>query len=156
MRDDGVSQHYLAPERYAYPDGGLTEALVSAAEGRGLLPIRGSTWTVPTPYRTTAQELETYRTEGVLVTEMATAALFAVTSALRARAASAVVVSRRLGATARSPQVGDPRSAMEGLLTAAIEAIRLCHRARIVDTDRRPCTMTAPPWYELASLATRS
>ncbi len=54
------------------------------------------------------------------------------------RAASAVVVSRRLGATAPSPQVRDPRSAMGHLLTAAIEAIRLCPPGQLVDMDRRP------------------
>lgn len=44
--------------------------------------------------------LEAYRKEGVLVTEMVTAALFAVAAALHVRAASAVMATRTLGVAA--------------------------------------------------------
>lgn len=64
LRDDGVSQHYLAPARYAGADGPLTDRLFAEAQARGLAPRVGSTWTVPTPYRTTAEELAVYREEG--------------------------------------------------------------------------------------------
>ena len=103
LRDDGVSSHYLAPARYAAADGGLTAQLITACEARGLSTRRGSSWTVPTPFRTTAGELEAYRKEGVLVTEMVTAALFAVAEALHVRAASAVMATRTLGVAAPAP-----------------------------------------------------
>jgi uridine phosphorylase len=100
LRDDGVSSHYLAPARYSEADRALTADLIAACEAAGLCPRQGSSWTVPTPFRTTADELEAYREEGVLVTEMATAALFAVAEALQVRAASAVVATRTLGVAA--------------------------------------------------------
>lgn len=94
IRDDGVSHHYLEPARDVSADGSLTERLRRVAEAQGLAPRVGPTWTVPTPYRTTAEELSACSAEGVLVTELTTAALFAVALALGARAASAVIVTR--------------------------------------------------------------
>ena len=58
----------------------------------------GSGWTVPTPFRTTDDELTAYRNEGVLVTDMITASLFAVAAALGVRAASAVISTRAVDA----------------------------------------------------------
>ncbi len=46
LRDDGVSQHYAAPARYAESDGALTERLRGAAKARGIEPRIGATWTV--------------------------------------------------------------------------------------------------------------
>ncbi len=53
LRDDGVSQHYAAPARYAACDGPLTERLCGAVRASGIEPRIGATWTVPIPYRTT-------------------------------------------------------------------------------------------------------
>jgi uridine phosphorylase len=123
LRDDGVSQHYLAPARYARADGALTDRLLAEAQAKGLDPRIGSTWTVPTPYRTTAEELAAYREEGVLVTELTTAALFAVATTLGARAASAVTVTRTLG----EPPTALPPDRQKGqiftLLDATVEAL---------------------------------
>lgn len=106
LRDDGVSSHYLAPARYSEADGGLTSHLIAACDATGLRTRRGPSWTVPTPFRTTADELGAYRKEGVLVTEMVTAALFAVAEALDVRAASAVMATLRLAAPAPPPERG--------------------------------------------------
>jgi uridine phosphorylase len=124
LRDDGVSQHYAAPARYAHADGPLSDRLFAAAQVRGLDPRRGSTWTVPTPYRTTAEELVAYRDEGVLVTELTTAALFAVASALGARAAGAVTVTRILGDPTEGPPPGHRAGQTLTLLEAAVDAVR--------------------------------
>jgi uridine phosphorylase len=123
LRDDGVSQHYLEPARYAFPDAELTRGLAAAAQEVGLAPVVGPAWTVPTPYRTTAKELVAYRGEGVLVSEMTAAALFAVSAAIGARSASAVVVSRSL------EDAGDPggdrhAGASLTLLDAAISVLQ--------------------------------
>ncbi len=123
LRDDGVSQHYLAPRRYVEADEALTGTLVREAAARGLQPVRGATWTVPTPYRTTEEEMQTYRAEGVLATEMSTAALFAVASALRARAAGILMISRVLGVSGPPPRREDDGRFFVAL-EAAIEAIR--------------------------------
>ena len=127
LRDDGVSSHYLQPGRHASGHPVLTGRLLAEAEASGLHPRLGSGWTVPTPFRTTAEELTAYRDEGVLVTDMVTAALFAVAAALGVRAASAVVATKAVdarGAAARH-QPDPPRRGgrVIGLLDAAVRVL---------------------------------
>lgn len=126
VRDDGISDHYLAPAAYALADSGLTESLRRKADEGGLEPRVGLTWTVPTPYRTTAEELAAYRAEGVLVTELTTASLFAVALALGARAASAVVVTRDPSQRGAGAPAGPAQRAGKvfALLEAAISVLQ--------------------------------
>jgi uridine phosphorylase len=93
VRDDGLSQHYLEPARYAHPSAALTARLRDALTAAGVTFVEGSTWTTPTPNRATAPEIETFRAEGVRTVEMEAAALFAVGEAIGVDVASAVVVS---------------------------------------------------------------
>lgn len=128
LRDDGVSAHYLPPARYASADAGLTSRLMATAESHGLDPRCGAAWTVPTPFRTTEEELRAYRAEGVLVTDMVTAAVFAVAAALGGRAGSAVVATtpvdaRRPGA-APDRSTARPPGGIARLLEAAVEVLR--------------------------------
>lgn len=122
LRDDGISSHYAPPARYASADASLTARLQAEAEAAGLRPGSGSAWTVPTPYRTTAEELSAYRGEGVLVTEMVTAALFAVAEALGARAASAVVATRAVDARAGGSDPELDRKHRGGQVISLLEA----------------------------------
>jgi uridine phosphorylase len=124
LRDDGVSQHYLEPARYAFPDPDLSQHLFDVATDRKLNPVRGPTWTVPTPYRTTTTELEMFRAEGVLTTELSTAALLAVATSLGASAASAVIVTRNLGTPYVPRRPDSPSDATLRLLEAAIDTIQ--------------------------------
>lgn len=124
LRDDGVSSHYLAPARYSEADGALSARLLAACDAMGLRTRRGPSWTVPTPFRTTADELEAYRKEGVLVTEMVTAALFAVAEALDVRAASAVVATRTLGVAAPAPPPERHGGEMLTLIDAAVSVLQ--------------------------------
>lgn len=127
LRDDGVSAHYLPPARYAPADAGLTSALMATAEAHSLYPRCGAAWTVPTPFRTTQEELRAYRAEGVLVTDMVTAAVFAVAAAVSCRAASAVVATTPVDA--RRPggppdlQTARPPGRIARLLETAIEVL---------------------------------
>lgn len=121
LRDDGVSHHYAPPTRYSFADPSLTERLRIAASVRQLEPRVGSSWTVPTPYRTTEEELIAYRAEGILVTELTTAALFVVAAALGVRAASAVVTTRTLGPSRSDPP--RPKSIF-ALIDAAVAVLR--------------------------------
>ena len=128
LRDDGVSGHYLPPARYAMADAALTRVLLAGATEEGLRPMLGSAWTVPTPFRTTGEEVTAYRNEGVLVTDMMTAALFAVAAALGVRAASAVIATRAVdarGATA-APEPGVPQRGghVMKLLEAAVAVLQ--------------------------------
>lgn len=93
LRDDGLSQHYLEPARYAHPSDALTSRLRAALDAAGEAFVEGSTWTTPTPNRATGAEVSTFRAEGVRTVEMEAAALFAVGEARSVEVASAVVVS---------------------------------------------------------------
>lgn len=89
VRDEGTSHHYVAPERLALPDPQLTATLHGALGSAAL----GPTWTTDAPYRETAEEIEHYRSDGVLTVDMEAAAVFAVSSAVGIRAASLFCIS---------------------------------------------------------------
>ena len=122
LRDDGISQHYVEPARYAHPDPALTQRVTKEASAAGLDPVLGSMWTVPTPYRTTASELEVYRAEGVLATDLITAALFAIGAALNVKTASAAVATRTLGPPGLPPSP-ERTTRIFTLLDATIRAV---------------------------------
>ena len=97
---------------------------MSEATSRELRPLSGPAWTVPTPYRTTENELAAYRDEGVMVTDMVTAALFAVATALGVRAASSVIATRTLAADP-SPAAPQRRGGqVVRLLDAAVQVLQ--------------------------------
>jgi hypothetical protein len=119
VRDDGISQHYLAPARYATPSPALSDRLVE------LLPhaVRGGTWTVATSYRMTARELEVHTGAGVVAVEMEAAALFAVGEATSSETAAILVIS---DVTTLSEHVEDWAATAEplvGALEAALQAV---------------------------------
>ena len=124
VRDDGVSQHFLAPTRYAEPSGELTSRLRDALARMGAPFVDGKSWTTAIPFRMTRPEIEEYTAEGVVATEMEAAALFAVANALGAEAAAAVTLA---GITTKDGPVREDWQATSeplGLLVgAAIEAI---------------------------------
>ena len=122
LRDDGISQHYVEPARYAHPHTALTQRVTKEASAAGLDPVLGSVWTVPTPYRTTASELEAYRAEGVLATDLITAALFAIGAALNVKTASALVATRTLGPPGPLPSP-ERTTRIFTLLDATIRAV---------------------------------
>ena len=124
LRDDGISGHYLPPARDASGDPALTASLVDEAARKGLCPTSGPAWTVPTPYRTTEEEVTAYRAEGVLVTDMVTAALFAVAAALGARAASGVIATTTLAPGPSPPARNRRGGQVVRLLEAAIEVLQ--------------------------------
>lgn len=125
VRDEGVSHHFLPAARYADADPGLTERLRAAIAERGHQPLVGRTWTTAVPFRMTAAEIEEYAADDVLTTELEAAALFAVAAALRASAASAVVVTDVTTTAGRIRE--DWKAAPEPLLAvldAAVETVR--------------------------------
>ena len=125
LRDDGISQHYLAPARYVEPAGDLTGHLRAALAAQGVPTTDRVTWTVPVAYRSTATELAEYTADGVSVVEQEAASLFAVTTARRAESAAAVVISdlQRAEGTAEV-EWRDTVKPLVTLLDAAIAAIR--------------------------------
>lgn len=78
IRDEGVSHHYLAYDKYAYPSQVLQKKLVQALKAMDITYKMGTIWTTDGFYRTTGEEIAYYQREGVLCVEMETAAILSV------------------------------------------------------------------------------
>lgn len=96
VRDEGVSHHYLPPEKYVQADAVLSARLKRAIEARGRACQVGATWTTDAPYRETREEVLAYQAEGVKTVEMEIAALFALGQVRGVQVASAVAVGDSL------------------------------------------------------------
>ncbi|MEK7316195.1 MAG: nucleoside phosphorylase [Candidatus Eisenbacteria bacterium] len=96
IRDEGCSHHYLRSSKFAYPSVLLTKRLQHALESRRLKFVRGTSWTIDTPYRETVAEVKRYRRDGVLAVEMEAAALFAVGQYRKAQVAALFSISDSL------------------------------------------------------------
>lgn len=120
VRDDGISQHYLPPETYVHADETLTGALASALRDQGVAPTLGSTWTVPTPYRSTADEVEQLAAAGVAVVECEVASLLAVAEAHGVAAGACLSVVSSLVEQNRAVTLipADAAAALEAALSA--------------------------------------
>jgi uridine phosphorylase len=78
VRDEGVSYHYLPPDREVQAHAAGVAAL-TATLGRSSVPYRvGKTWTTDAPYRETPAKIAARRSEGCLTVEMEAASLLAV------------------------------------------------------------------------------
>lgn len=78
IRDEGVSYHYLPPDKEVTPTMDLVDRLESRYVDSDFETHRGTTWTTSAFYRETVDEVEQYAEEGVVCLEMEAAALFAV------------------------------------------------------------------------------
>ena len=78
VRDEGVSYHYLPPDREVVANPNGVQALVNILSARGLPYRVGKTWTTDAPYRETPIKIARRRAEGCLSVEMESAALIAV------------------------------------------------------------------------------
>jgi len=61
IRDEGVSHHYLAAEKYAPASPALTERLIAALTAGGHAFTLGTSWTIDAPYRETRADVAQYR-----------------------------------------------------------------------------------------------
>ncbi|HEY3473439.1 MAG TPA: nucleoside phosphorylase, partial [Anaerolineales bacterium] len=78
VRDEGVSYHYLPPDREVAAHPGAVRALANTLDRRGLPYRLGKTWTTDAPYRETVRKIARRKEEGCLTVEMESAALMAV------------------------------------------------------------------------------
>jgi uridine phosphorylase len=78
IRDEGVSYHYLPPDREVIANPRGVSALTDILESRELPYLVGKTWTTDAPYRETANKIARRKEEGCLTVEMESAALIAV------------------------------------------------------------------------------
>ena len=122
-----MSAHYLPPYAYvdAYVDAdpSLVDERAAALQRRGLQPIVEPTWTVPTPYRSTAAEVELMAREGVAVVECEVASLLAVAEALGVSAGACLYVPGSLTNPAEEP--GRDQRTPAVMFNATLEALGL-------------------------------
>ena len=78
IRDEGVSYHYLPPDRAVIANPSGVRALVNTLDRRGIPYRAGRTWTTDAPYRETPKKITRRREEGCITVEMESAALIAV------------------------------------------------------------------------------
>ncbi|WP_422859680.1 nucleoside phosphorylase [Flagellimonas sp. S174] len=93
IRDEGVSHHYLAPEKYAFPSLSLTDKLKNRLDNEAIDYKVGSSWTIASMYRETKEEIAHYAQEGIATVEMELASLFAVAMFRKVDIASLLVIS---------------------------------------------------------------
>jgi uridine phosphorylase len=78
IRDEGVSYHYLAPEREVIANAIGINTLVKTLDGQGVPYRVGKTWTTDAPYRETPNRIVSRQKEGCLTVEMECAGMMAV------------------------------------------------------------------------------
>jgi uridine phosphorylase len=78
VRDEGVSYHYLPPDRKVVASEAGLQALVGTMSQRGIPYRAGLTWTTDAPYRETPNRIAKRREEGCLTVEMECAGMMAV------------------------------------------------------------------------------
>ncbi len=129
VRDEGVSHHYLPPALHATPSPPLTSALAQELTAVGASFVRGSTWTIDSPYRETVEEAQHYQDQGVQCVEMEAAALFAVGEHRAVDVAAAFCISDLLGGLEWEPQY-DSEELVLGMWQL-YQASRRCGTAKI-------------------------
>lgn len=78
IRDEGVSYHYLPPDREVKANTKGIHALAGALDKRGIPHHIGKTWTTDAPYRETPNQIAKRKDEGCLTVEMECAGMLAV------------------------------------------------------------------------------
>jgi uridine phosphorylase len=78
IRDEGVSYHYLAPDREVTANEIGMNALMKTLDNRGLPYHTGKTWTTDAPYRETPNKIARRKEDGCLTVEMECAGMMAV------------------------------------------------------------------------------
>lgn len=93
VRDDGISDHYLAPGDTVDADETLTESLLDAARSIQPHARRHVSWTIPAVFRQTQGEVDHCIDHGITVVESEIAALLAVCQARNVRAGAIVTIT---------------------------------------------------------------
>ncbi len=129
IRDEGVSHHYLAPEKYAHPSRTMTEKIKASLNGKNLPFHAGTSWTIDAPYRETVTEARHYQEEGVATVEMEASALFAVAAYRGAEIGAVFTISDSLADLTWRPDFHSPktRQGLESLFRTAKDVLLLTH-----------------------------
>lgn len=125
IRDEGVSYHYLAPQRTVAQDPQLQSALRESLDVAGLPHVVGAVWTTDALFRETPRKVEDRIAEGALAVDMEAASLAAVAQFRNVRLGHAVYIADTLHGEEWDPTalVSPDRSFRAELLAAAINAV---------------------------------
>lgn len=83
LRDEGVSQHYLAPNIAATAAQGLVSGATKQLNNQEFSYRLGTSWTTDTPFHITNEEIEQQVTNKTLTLEMEAASVYAICLALQ-------------------------------------------------------------------------
>jgi uridine phosphorylase len=78
VRDEGVSYHYVEPDREIRANQDVVNLMEAFMQERGIPFVTGKTWTTDAPYRETQGMIDMRRNEGCLTVEMEAASFLAV------------------------------------------------------------------------------
>ncbi len=125
IRDEGLSHHYLPPEKYVHADDAFIQTAASRLSKYNIKFTLGAAWTTDAPYRETQAEIKQYRSENVQIVEMETAALYALAKARNVGAASIVIAADSLADLSWHPPVDMRRinRAFDDCLRVAIDLL---------------------------------
>ncbi|HPO96061.1 MAG TPA: nucleoside phosphorylase [Elusimicrobiales bacterium] len=93
LRDEGVSYHYIKPNKFAYPSLDLNSYIKRIFYKNDVKFKEASSWTTDAPYRETNAEIKKYFKEGILTVEMEASAVFSVADYYKVKSASVFVIS---------------------------------------------------------------
>jgi uridine phosphorylase len=125
IRDEGTSDHYLAPEIKVHSSETLRERLISRLKENKINHYVGPVWTTDAVYRETRGEFLKFRGHGVLAVNMETSAIFALAKYRNVDAVSAQVISDILTESGWSQAFGTEPvlEARKSLMNSILEAI---------------------------------
>lgn len=124
VRDEGISYHYLPPDREVSASAEGVAALVSILECHQLEYLLTKTWTTDAIYRETAMKVQRRLAEGCQVVEMEAASLFAVAQFRGVSLAQILYGSDNISGDDWDDRYGPFRaSAREQLFWLAVEAV---------------------------------
>lgn len=78
IRDEGVSYHYLPPDRIIQAQNDVVALMATVLEEKQIPYLCGRTWTTDAPYRETKSKIQSRREEGCIAVEMEAAGLMSV------------------------------------------------------------------------------
>jgi uridine phosphorylase len=125
FRDEGTSHHYQNDNEQSFPDPNLTARLEESLDSKGLVFVKGPSWTIDAIYRETSLEVLEFRKKGALVVEMEASALFAIAAFRKVRLAACFSVSDTLAELKWRPEFHTETTleGLERLFHAAVGAL---------------------------------
>lgn len=93
LRDEGVSYHYIKPNKFVYPSSDLNSYIKRIFYKNDVKFKEASSWTTDAPYRETNVEIKKYFKEGILTVEMEASAVFSVADYYKIKSASVFAIS---------------------------------------------------------------